>query len=120
MLQNNMGGVLMAATTPEPHYNDPLEVELLAIFRGLQLCILMGLQTLIVESDSQLAIQAIREGETALVQHATLIREIRALSTSFLDCNFQYVNCMGNQGAHTFARHAWRIHEFLLCMVAGT
>lgn len=44
VLQNEKGKVLMAATNPEMHYEDPLTMEFLAILRGLRLCIPLGLQ----------------------------------------------------------------------------
>lgn len=71
----------------------------------------MGLHRLIVESDSQLAIQVINEGERVLTQYATLIREIKALSMSFQECTFTYGSHMGNQVVHTLAIHTWQVHE---------
>lgn len=55
----------MVATSPELRNNDPLEVEFLAIFRGLQLCMPMGLQRVVVESDALVAIEHIKAGATS-------------------------------------------------------
>lgn len=54
VLQDNRIEVLMAATNPEPYYNNPLEVglELLVIFHELRLRVPMGLERLTVESNS--------------------------------------------------------------------
>lgn len=42
---------------------DPLEIELLAILGGLQLCITLGLPKLEVERDSLQAVKALQVGE---------------------------------------------------------
>lgn len=76
------------------------------------MCRSLGVQTITVEIDSQLAIQAIHEGEASFTQHATIIREIIELSKRFQECKFQYANRLGNQVANTLARHAWRVNEF--------
>lgn len=86
-------------------------MELLVIFRGLQLCVPMGLHRLMVESDSQSAIQAINDGERVLAQYATLIREIQALSMKLQEFTFNYGSRMGNQVAHTLPRITWKINE---------
>lgn len=75
--------VIMATTNPEQCFNTPLKVEFLAIFRGLQLYVPLSIQTLIVESDSFLAVQVIQEEEESPAQHITLIEEILVLSKTF-------------------------------------
>lgn len=50
----------MVATKPEKYTDNLLEIKLLAIFQGLQLCLPMGISNLIVESDFLLAIQALK------------------------------------------------------------
>lgn len=42
VLRNSNGEVLMAATKLEQQSSDPLEVEFMAIFHGLQLCVPLG------------------------------------------------------------------------------
>lgn len=42
----------MAATKLEQWSSDPLEVEFMAIFWGLQLCVPLGISKISVESDS--------------------------------------------------------------------
>lgn len=58
------------------YYDDPLTVEFLSISRGLQLCVLLGLEKVTVESDAQVAIHAINQGEESYTQHAIIIKEI--------------------------------------------
>lgn len=42
----------MTCSKIEDHTNDPLEIELIAIFRGLQVCLPLGIHYLRVESDA--------------------------------------------------------------------
>lgn len=51
----------MVATNFEQNLSDPHEIELLALFRGIQLHVHLGIQTLIVESDSLQIIHVIQE-----------------------------------------------------------
>lgn len=85
----------MVVTKLEQKSNDPLEVEFMAIFRGLQLFVPLGISNIIVESDSQLAIQALIEGENSLEHYATIIREIINLSSYFQNFQFCYTIRMG-------------------------
>lgn len=73
----------MAATLPEQLFNSPLEVELIAIFRRLQLCLPLGILSLMVESDSLVAVHVIQEGETALAHHRTILKEILRVNQKF-------------------------------------
>ncbi|XP_042939527.1 uncharacterized protein LOC122274566 [Carya illinoinensis] len=64
ILRDENGKVVMATCNKEPEFSEPMEVELLAILRGLQLCVPMGINDLIVEIDSLLSVNAIvAEGE---------------------------------------------------------
>lgn len=56
ILRDETGTVLMADSIKGMEGNDPTEIELIAIMRGLQLCILMDIVDLIVDSDSLLTI----------------------------------------------------------------
>lgn len=102
----------MAATKSEDLMDEPVAVELLAIFRGLQLCVPLGIPHLIVESDSLLPIQAVHEGETySNVHHSNLIWDLRGQQRCFLSFKFQYVSRMGNKSTHKLARHAWQVEN---------
>lgn len=46
VVRNAKAEVRMAATNPEQFYSSPLEVELITIFWGLQLCLSQGVDTL--------------------------------------------------------------------------
>lgn len=71
--------VIMAATKSEKQTGDPLEIELLAIFRGFQLCVPLGIENLKVESDSLFSIQAIDKGQSSCAQHSNLIKKMQTM-----------------------------------------
>lgn len=48
------GEVIMAASKVENVVNDPAETELLLMLRGSQLCLHLGIEELILESDLSL------------------------------------------------------------------
>lgn len=52
VLRDDGGQVIMACSKLEEQTDDHLEIKLLAMFRGLQACVPLRIQTLRVESDS--------------------------------------------------------------------
>lgn len=73
IVRDDQGWVLMVATQPELLSEDPLEVELRAILRGLQMCLLMGVNQLVVEIDCLVAIQVVEEGPDSHAEYRYLI-----------------------------------------------
>lgn len=68
----------MVSTKPKVPIIDLLEVELLALLRGMHICAALGIPNIMVESDSLLAIQAIKEGENSYVFNSHLLKQILA------------------------------------------
>lgn len=60
ILRNANANVIISASKTENEVNDPIEIELLAIFRGLQLCVPLSLHKLILESDSLLMVRELQ------------------------------------------------------------
>lgn len=76
VLRDEQEKVLMAATKLEIMVGDPLEFELLAILRGLQICLPLGLRNLEVESDSLLAVKALHDGDESIASYSHLLRVV--------------------------------------------
>lgn len=85
-----------------------MEVEWLAILQDMQFCIPLGISKLVVETDCLLAVRAL-EGAESVAVYKHLIVENLKLKTSFISCNFGYVSRLGNQVAHSLARHSWEV-----------
>lgn len=111
ILHYEKGQALMASMKVEEQRSDPLEIELLAIFRELQLRVSFDIHSLVIESDSLLAIQVINDGENSCIQYGHLIREIQSLKHQMLHCSFQYVSRLCNFVAHQLTRHAWQVEH---------
>lgn len=61
-----------------------MEVELLAIFWGLQFCAPLGIPKLIVEIDCLIVVQALEEGTEFIVANKHLISKILNLKNRFV------------------------------------
>lgn len=56
ILRDCIGTVLLEASMEEPEVGDPVEIELVAMLRGLQLCLPMGIEEIILASESLLIV----------------------------------------------------------------
>lgn len=50
-LRDDTDTIPLATSMKESEVNDPIEIELVAMLRGLQLCLSMGIEDLMLESD---------------------------------------------------------------------
>lgn len=96
------------------HLADPMEVELLAIFRGLQFCIPLGIPKITVETDCLLAIHALEECAKSVAAHRHLLLEILRLKNNFVVRKFSYVSRLGNQVAYSLTRYAWEVETTMV------
>lgn len=68
ILRNDKGEIILSTSKKESEVNDPLKVEMLAIFRALQICIPLDLNELLIESDSLIMVNEIlTEGESVFI-----------------------------------------------------
>ncbi|KAF5465179.1 hypothetical protein F2P56_015208 [Juglans regia] len=106
ILRDSQGKVLLSTSGREIVVQDPIEVELLVILRGLQLCIPMGISKLIVESDSLLSVQAIQNMKEPMSMQGNLIYAIKDLMTLLPNVSVQHANQLSNRTADGLAKHA--------------
>lgn len=111
--RDNQGKVIMVASKLETLSDDQLEVELQAIFQGMQLCLLMGVRKIVVETDYLVAVQVLDVWPDSFVCYYHLLREILSLEVCFKECVFSYVSQLGNRVAqYLLARYAWNFENF--------
>lgn len=79
-----------------------MEIELLVILRGLQLCFPLGLHDLMVESNSV----AVGESMSLL---GNLIKDVKDLMQKNPRCTIQHTGRVANEAAHRMVRHAWSL-----------
>ncbi|XP_041009382.1 uncharacterized protein LOC121253436 [Juglans microcarpa x Juglans regia] len=106
ILRDYQGKVLLSASGRESVVQDPIEIELLTILRGLQLCIPMGIPELIVESDSLLSVQAIQSMEDPKSMQGNVICAIKDLMKSLPKVLMQHANRLSNRVADGLAKYA--------------
>lgn len=66
ILRDEKLDIVMAASKVENEVANPKDIELLTIFKGLQLCADMGIQKLIIDSDCLLVIQEFQNAAALL------------------------------------------------------
>ncbi|KAF5463849.1 hypothetical protein F2P56_013977 [Juglans regia] len=104
ILKNTSSEVIMVANMKENGVNDPMEIELLAIFKGLQICIPMGIDELIIESDSLLIVNELIEACEPTSAWGNLVFEVKNMMKMFPSCSIQHKGWMANEAAHTFEK----------------
>ncbi|KAG2726715.1 hypothetical protein I3760_01G126500 [Carya illinoinensis] len=106
VLRDHTGKVLMAVSQPALEVGGSEPLELMAIFRGLQMCATMGIPKILVESDSLLCIEGLQYNNMHQSLLGGLYMEIQSLVSRFVCCDFSHVYREGNQVAHRLARFA--------------
>lgn len=94
----------MAATRLKEHFEDPIEVELLAVFRGMQLCNPTHVRHFIIETDCLLVVQAIHEGANSYADYTNPVHEILLLKQFLRAMIVTYINRLGNKVAYSLDR----------------
>ncbi|XP_041021186.1 uncharacterized protein LOC121262645 [Juglans microcarpa x Juglans regia] len=77
VLRDCKGEVLMAISKKEQEVSDPTGVEMLAIFRGLQLSVHLGIHHLIIESDALTLVWDVLVIGTGLVILACKLKKVK-------------------------------------------
>ncbi|XP_042939474.1 uncharacterized protein LOC122274504 [Carya illinoinensis] len=111
ILRDFSGDVVLATSKREEEVADPSTVEILAMFRGLQICANMGIQNLILENDCLMMISKLQTNSDSFVHQRVLVQETRRLMQLFQNCSAQHVNHLGNEVAHRLVKHAWNVEE---------
>ncbi|KAG6697711.1 hypothetical protein I3842_09G215400 [Carya illinoinensis] len=106
VLRDHTGKVLMAVSQTELEMGGSEPLELMVIFRGIQMCATMGIPKLMVESDSLLCIEGLWYNNMHQSMLGGLYSEIQSLVARYVCCEFSHVYREGNQVAHGLARTA--------------
>lgn len=114
ILQEHKGEVIKGASKIKSIVNDSSHIELLAIFRGLQLCVHQYIKDIILESDSLLMVNEIKAGGESMAPQENLITKIRELMKMFNSCTIQHIGREGNEVAHKLAKFSWQVDD--LCV----
>ncbi|XP_042950144.1 uncharacterized protein LOC122282259 [Carya illinoinensis] len=115
VLRDGRGEVILAASKMECYIEEPETIELVAILRGLQLCIQSGISKLVVESDCKLLVEILQqEPQQDASQLGNLTSEVKRLMSHFEVCLCKHVSRVGNRAAHKLARMAWNVDDLVV------
>ncbi|XP_042950166.1 uncharacterized protein LOC122282279 [Carya illinoinensis] len=106
ILRDWEGKVIMAVSKRASAVVEPLEVELVAILRGLQFCIPLGLQALTIETDSLILAKELAKPEFANAMFGNIVTDIKQMQSRISVCSILHVNREANESAHRLARFA--------------
>ncbi|XP_042942655.1 uncharacterized protein LOC122276823 [Carya illinoinensis] len=115
VLLNDKGEVLWATTKLEDEGINAEAIELLAIFRALQMCVGMGINKLVVESNCLMAVKVLNAEIECSALLNDLVREIKEVQTLYTKCQIQHVYREENGVAHRLARFAWNVECTTMC-----
>ena len=93
-----------------------LEVEALAVRRGLELAVEMGFRNIVLESDSQILITALREGSYSLSSFDHIVQDIKFIASYLSSINYTHVRRQCNALAHSLPRRAKLVSQCQIWM----
>ncbi|KAF5475865.1 hypothetical protein F2P56_007627 [Juglans regia] len=111
ILRDCKGEVLMAVSKKEREVSDATGIKMLAIFRGLQLSVHLGIHHLVVESDALTLVEELQKSEPSMAFVGNVIKNTKELMHCFQSCEVRYVGRNCNEAAHKLARHAWNVSD---------
>lgn len=114
ILRDCKNEILMAASIKEMTLFQLEIIECLAICRGLQQCILLGISHLVVESDCLSVVHQIQGAEEAYLPLGNIINEIWHLMSDFQNCIVQHRHRTSNEAAHCLVRNACHVQDIVL------
>ena len=83
-----------------------IEVKTLATKRALELAVEIGINKVILESDSVVLMQNLKDGTRSLAQYNHIANNILFLASYFSDLKFSHVSRSYNKVAHSLVRWA--------------
>lgn len=83
ILRDSRGEVIMAASMREKIMFQPETTECVAIFRGIQQCIPLGIPNLVLESDYQTIVQQIQGLAEPFLPLGNIIEDIKKMLSTF-------------------------------------
>ncbi|XP_042962497.1 uncharacterized protein LOC122296769 [Carya illinoinensis] len=114
VLRDEGGQVIFTTSKPKHEVTDPMEIKFLAVLRGLQVCLPLGITELEVELDSLLVVQELTTDQESMSIWRNLVFEIRRLLQRFPKVSIKHRGRMANAVAHCFTRHSWHIDDLVI------
>ena len=106
VIKDEHGQVIVSLFERIPLPSTVIEVEALAARRGMELAVETGFRNIVLESDSQILITALREDFYSLASFGHLVKDIQFTATYLSSINYTHVRRQCNGLAHSLARRA--------------
>ena len=117
MVIRNSRGLVIASCSKVVHQAlGVCEVEVLAAAWALSFAFDVGVKRDVLEGDSMAVISGLREDGLVLVPYGLLLEDVRILSQHFDELHYSHTKREGNCLAHSLARYAIGIPDFLVWM----
>lgn len=108
LFRDNNGDVLMTTNLRETVLQNLETTEYLAIFRGLQLCLNLGINHLIVELDCQTLVKELQSDDASSMD-GNIILDLKVLMTYFHMCYVSFAYSQNNVAVHKLARFIFNV-----------
>lgn len=91
-----------------------VEVETMVAARVMEFTQELGIDSTIIEGDSELVINTLKDVSPSHTSFGLLIQDTKVFAKSFHCLSFSHVCCEGNSVTHNLARYATHVTGFLV------
>ena len=116
VIRNHQGFVIASLLQKISQAFAPLEVEVLAAAQALEFAAELGIKHTVLEGDSLMLIQVLKNGCVDLSPCGLLLDDVRYRSNFFTQLNYSYVKREGNKVVYCLAQYAVNVPSFLVWM----
>ena len=106
VIRDKHGQVMVSLSERIPLPSTVIEVEALAARQGMELAVETSFRNIVLESDSQILITALREDSYSLASFGHLVKDIQFIASYLSSINYTHVRRQCNGLAHSLARRA--------------
>ena len=111
VIRDEHGQVMVSLSERIPLPSTVIEVEVLAARRGMELAVETSFRNIVLESDSQILIKALREDSYSLASFGHIVKDIQVIASYLSSSNFYHVRRQCNGLAHFLARRAKNLSQ---------
>ena len=114
VVRNDTGTICLWAIMKICNVESPLHAELKAITFGLEVTRDNSFLSILVESDSLLAIQEILKHQRSFCQWESIISDITDMSLEYGHCRFNHIRRYANEYAHNVAKLPCELGNYIV------
>ena len=114
VLRDDRGSVLASLSQNIPQVCRPLDIETLAASRALKFAADLGFNKVVLKGDCEVLMKALKGGDQFLSTVGLVMDDIQYDANLFYQLRYSHVRREGNKVAHSLARHALEITDFVI------